>query len=183
MARPALTTIVSQTAGWDAFVSGNFSKLASAPIPIYESASLTEANLQATFPAAAHDRCMVWVNHSTLGYVLYQSDGAAWRFFDPRKTAEKAVTGGVTLTSADGRVVKASGTLPYTLTLPLASTMKGEIMRFKTLVTGTLTIARQSTDTIDGSATSQTIVTQFGALLLRANEARNNWDILSRYLT
>lgn len=178
MSRPLVATITSQLAAWDAPNSGNFTKLFSAPLPIHESASLTEANLQSTFAAAAYDRCLVWVNHTVFGYTLYRSNGMTWDPFDPRIKPRRAVTGAVTLTAADEVVICSS--LPYTVTLDTVAACKGRTVTFKTTGAGTLTIDGSGAETIDGAATT-TIVTQFGSVKLYCDGTA--WHILSRYLT
>lgn len=78
MARPVMVPILSGVQGWDGDVSDNFEVLFDNPLPIPQPAGLTESNLQSTFPAASYDRCVVWVNHSVVGYTLYWSDGTGW---------------------------------------------------------------------------------------------------------
>lgn len=78
MSRPLKIPIDNGVNDWDALVNDDLDILFDGPIAVHESASLTESNLQATFPAAQYDRCLVWVNHSVVGYTLYWSDGTAW---------------------------------------------------------------------------------------------------------
>lgn len=78
MSRPIKVDILSGVQGWDGDVDDNFEVLFDAPIPLPQPASLTESNLQSTYPAASFDRCVVWVNHSVVGYTLYWSDGTGW---------------------------------------------------------------------------------------------------------
>lgn len=166
MARPTPTTIAAGTEGWDAFLNTNFASVFTKPLPIYESASLTEANLQATFPAASYDRCLVWVNHSVYGYTLYRSDGTNWHAFDQQRIISRNITGTATLTTAEvADIITLSGTLPYTVNLPTAASMRGRRLTFKTLVAGTATFDANGAETIDGALT-QTITTQYGVLRL-----------------
>jgi hypothetical protein len=169
MARPTITPINAGNQGWDGVIDDDFDVLANAPIPVYESAALTEANVASTFPPASYDRCMVWVNHTTLGYTLYRSDGTNWAPFDAQRRVSRNITGATTITLAEqAALITASGTLPYSITLEAASLFQGRTLIFKTLVAGTLTIARAGGDTIDG-ATTQTITTQFGVLRIYCN--------------
>lgn len=169
MARPATVPINSGNQGWDGRIDDDFDILANGPIPLYENASLTESTLASTFPAASYSECLVWVNHTTLGYTLYRSDGTNWHPFDPQRRLSRNVTALETLTTAEPCfLITASGTLPYTLTLPAASAFAGRTIAFKTLVAGTLTIARAGGDTIDG-ATTQTITVQYGVLRIYSN--------------
>lgn len=166
MARPVLIDIDQGLEGWDSFLQTDLETLLKGPLPIHESASLTEANLQASFPAASYDRCLVWVNHTVYGYTLYRSDGTNWKSFDPQRRVSRNITGAVTLTTAEvADILTCSGTLPYTVTLPTATTMRGRTLIFKTLVAGTLTIDGNGAETIDGAATV-TITAQYGVLRL-----------------
>lgn len=166
MARPSLVPINSGNQGWDGDMDDNFDVIGSNPLPIHEDAGITESTIAGLYPPAAYDRCVVWVNHTIYGYVLYYSDGTNWRPFDPQRRLSRTVTALETLTlSEQASLILASGTLPYTLTLEAASLFKGRSIAFKTLVTGTLTIAAAGGDTIDGAST-KTITTQYDVLRL-----------------
>lgn len=166
MARPLLIDVDQGLEGWDAFLQTDLETVFKGPLPIHENASLTEANLAATFPAANYDRCIVWVNHTVYGYTLYRSDGTNWHSFDAQRRVSRNITGAVTLTTAEvADIITCSGTLPYTVTLPTATTMRGRTITFKTLVAGTLTIDGSGAETIDGAATI-TITVQYGFLRL-----------------
>lgn len=166
MARPLRIPIDSGVQGWDGSMDDDFTLILDAPLPIHESASLTESNIQSTFAAASYDRCVVWVNHSVYGYTLYRSDGTNWIPFDPVRSISRSTTGDVTFTSAEpASIILVGNTLPDTHTLPTAASMAGRTMIFKTLFAGTLTIDGNASETIDG-ATTQTITTQYGVLRL-----------------
>ena len=64
MARPTKNNIDSGIQGWDGKIDDNDEALFNAPIPIHEHTG-DESDIQATFPAAAHDRCLVWIDHTT----------------------------------------------------------------------------------------------------------------------
>lgn len=149
MARPTLASISSLQA-WDAPLNDNLAKLASAPIPIHESASLTEANLQSTFPAAAHDRCLVWVNHTVVGYTLYESDGTRWRPFGPRQPM-RTNAGAITLGEAD-LFSRFTGTTATWGLAPVAN-MAGYEIVVKNDGSGNLTLDANASETIDGATT------------------------------
>lgn len=78
MARPIKNDILSGIQGWDGAVDDNDEIALNAPFPIHEHTG-DESDLQATFAAAAYDRCLVWVDHTTLGWSVYVSDGVAWQ--------------------------------------------------------------------------------------------------------
>ena len=78
MSRPVRIPIDDGLNDWDALINDDLTILFDAPIPLPQPAGLTESNLQATYPAASFDRCVVWANHSVVGYTLYWSDGTAW---------------------------------------------------------------------------------------------------------
>lgn len=87
MARPTRIPIDDGVNDWDALINDNLEALFDGPLPVHASASLTESNLESTFPAASFDRCLVWVNHSVVGYTLYWSDGTSWIPFGARQPA------------------------------------------------------------------------------------------------
>lgn len=166
MARPTRINIDAGLEGWDAFLNTNESNTFDKPFGPHEDAALTEANLAATFPAASYDRCFVWVNHTVYGYTLYRSDGTNWKSWDAQRRLSRNLTGAVTLTTAEvADIITLSGTLPYTVILPAAATMKGRTLVFKTLVAGIATIDASGAETIDGALTA-TIVLQYGVLRL-----------------
>lgn len=77
MSRPTFVKPTAATEGWDGEISDDIDILLTKPWPIYEHVG-TEANLASTFPANQYDRCVVWVNHSTMGWILYHSNGTTW---------------------------------------------------------------------------------------------------------
>lgn len=85
MARPTRDTIENGLNGWDATINDNLIKVFDGPFAIHEHTG-DESDLQATFPAASYDRCLVWVDHSVDGWTLYQSDGSSWAEFAAAST-------------------------------------------------------------------------------------------------
>ena len=77
MARPTWNDIESEEQSWDADIQDNFENLSDRPWPVYEHAG-DESDLASTFTANLYDRCMVMVNHTTLGWSIYFSDGTNW---------------------------------------------------------------------------------------------------------
>lgn len=79
MARPLFSLPISSgIQGWDGAVTDNFEIFSLGPWPIREHTG-NEGNLQSTFPANQFDRCVIMVNHTTLGWSLYASDGTSWK--------------------------------------------------------------------------------------------------------
>ena len=92
MARPTKNDINSGIQGWDGAMDDNDEALFNAPLPIHEHTG-DESDLEATFAAAAHDRCHVMVDHTTHGWSLYVSDGTSWvRCFNLTAPAITALT-------------------------------------------------------------------------------------------
>ena len=85
MSRPLRIPIDAGVNDWQALINDDLEILFDGPLPPHADAALTEANVQSNFPAAQYDRCLVWVNHSVVGYTLYWSDGTAWIPFGARK--------------------------------------------------------------------------------------------------
>jgi hypothetical protein len=77
MARPSKNDINSGIQNWDSAMDDNDEALMNAPLPIHEHTG-DESDLQSTFAAASYDRCSVMVDHTTLGWSRYVSNGTAW---------------------------------------------------------------------------------------------------------
>jgi hypothetical protein len=78
MARPAKNDIDSGIQNWHQKIDDNDEALFNGPLPIHEHTG-DESDLQSTFPAASFDRCLVMVDHSTLGWSIYGSNGTSWQ--------------------------------------------------------------------------------------------------------
>jgi len=108
MARPTKNDIDSGIQNWHQKIDDNDEALFNAPLPVHVHTG-NESNLASTFPAASYDRCIVVVNHSTLGWSLYASDGTTWqrlvRFVAAAVTALTDSTGG----TANDTLVAISG--------------------------------------------------------------------------
>jgi len=166
MSFPTHVGILSGNQGWDGDIDDNFDIVFDGPFPLHRDAALTEANVQSTFPAAAHDKCFVWVNHSVFGYTLYFSDGTNWRVYGWEKRITSSVTGAVTLNGRE-RMVMLSGSPPYTVTLAPAASWKGETVTFKLLVAGgTVTLDGNASETIDGATTYTGLNAQYARVVL-----------------
>lgn len=77
MARPTKNDIDSGIQGWDGKIDDNDEAVFNTPIPIHEHTG-DESDIASTFSAAAYDRCLVWVDHTVMGWTLYWSDGTIW---------------------------------------------------------------------------------------------------------
>lgn len=104
MSRPARIPIDDGVNDWDALVNDNLTLLLDAPIPIHADAALTESNLASSFPAASYDRCVVWVNHSVVGYTLYWSNGTTWIPLGVPRQPQTNLTSTTSQVAADIRV-------------------------------------------------------------------------------
>jgi hypothetical protein len=87
-----------------------------------------------------------------------------------------AVSGAYTATAGD--VVLATGTI--TVTLPTAVGISGESITVKNAGVGTITVARTSSQTIDGAASNKTISTTKAALEFTSDGS--GWQITAAYL-
>lgn len=109
MARPSKNDIDSGNQNWDGKIDDNDEALFNAPIPIHEHVG-DESDLQAAFPAAAYDRCAVWVDDTVQGWSLYVSDGTAWnRMLSVDSIAALTDLTDSTGGSTDGTLVAISG--------------------------------------------------------------------------
>lgn len=97
MARPTKNDIDSGIQSWDGKIDDNDEALFNGPLPVHEHTG-DESDLASTFAAAAFDRCTVMVDHTTLGWSYYVSDGAAWN----RMGAMEQTPTVVDLTNANG---------------------------------------------------------------------------------
>ena len=77
MARPAKLDIDNGIQNWDGKMDTNDEVILNAPFPMHVHTG-DQTDLEAAFAAAAYDRCHVMVNHTTLGWSLYVSDGTTW---------------------------------------------------------------------------------------------------------
>ena len=92
MARPSFKNITQGLESWDGPTNDNKDVFEDAPWPVYEHTG-DESDLATTFTPSAFDRCIVMVNHTTLGWTMYASNGTTWRILavlDP--TAITALT-------------------------------------------------------------------------------------------
>ena len=77
MARPELPTVNIGAQNWGSANTQALQQLYLTPYPVPRHTG-DESTLATTYPPAAYDQCIVWVNHTELGWLLYQSTGTAW---------------------------------------------------------------------------------------------------------
>jgi len=177
MTRPEHVAINSGDQGWDGDMDDNFDVVFDAPFPPHEHTG-DETDLASTFAAASHDRCLVWVDHTTYGWVLYYSDGTNWRLYGFDKRAVTNVTGTATLNGRE-RVVMLAGSPAYTVTLAPAADWAGETVQFKLTVSGgTVTLDGNASETIDGATTYTGLGSQYDTVTLYSDGT--NVHILSK---
>ena len=75
MTKPALQDVSAALEGWDDEINANNAVLRDAAMPIYKHTG-NESDMPS---ASTYAECLLLVNHSTLGIVLYHSTGSAWR--------------------------------------------------------------------------------------------------------
>lgn len=181
MAKPSRDTIQNGLNGWDGTVNNNFIRLFDNPFPVFLHTG-DETDLEASFPAAAFEECIVVVDHTVLGLQLYVVD-KNHPSASPRWVLQSAFAGHAPIVrNVDGtldwdeRVVIASpaaGTI--TLTLRPAGEMSGKTLNIKN-VSATDTVDVASASLIDGFATlaataAGALVTQFQAVTLYSDGA------------
>lgn len=88
MTKPALQDISASLEGWDDEINANNGVLRDAAMPIYKHTG-NESDMPA---ASSYAECLLLVNHSTLGIVLYHSTGSAWRLHGYQASTVTALT-------------------------------------------------------------------------------------------
>lgn len=174
--RPTSDDIDQGLEAWDATVNANRAKVWEAPLPIYEHTG-DESNLASAFPPAQYGNCLVWVDHTVLGWVLYATDGnGSWRQYSQReKRSARSFASAGSLNDED-RVVFYTGGGAATLTLMPAANAVGAIVYLKQTGTGTLTVDADGSENIDGSA-NWVSGAQYDGIAIYSDGS--NWWILS----
>jgi hypothetical protein len=175
MARPAINPILSGAQNWDDRVDDNFTRLGKAPIPIHENASLTESTVTATFPPSSYDRCLVWVNHSVIGYTLYESNGTLWRPFAP-KFAVVAFSSTRAMLVSDN-VVRATGGGGIDLDLTTAANYRGRILIVRNDSSGNLDLDPSGSETINGGGAGAALVLATGTRTRIYSDGAAWWEV------
>jgi len=118
--RPVFAPIPSQQQGWDAPVNTNFGHLREGPWPVFAlDDTFDETDLEAEFPVANYRLCLVWVKHSTLGWVLYASVATgAWFLLggqgSPASLMKEVTAEGITIVAG---TAKLTFRMPYAMTV------------------------------------------------------------------
>lgn len=180
MARPTRQTIDNGTNAWDSKVNTNFQNLFNRPLPIALHTG-DESDLEATFPAAQYDKCLIWVDHSVDGWVIYSSDGTVWALFSAGgggggPMSIQSITTTDTINDTENVLAVCSGTT-YTATLPSAATVgAGHRVTVKRTSSGTITVSRAGSDTIDGATTFLLDVALSAVSLV--SDGTSNWHVI-----
>ena len=161
MSRPLRIPVDNGVNSWDSLLNDNLIELFDAPLPIHTSASLTESNVQSTFPAASFDRCLVWVNHSVVGYTLYWSDGTAWIPMSAR-LPQTSLTATTTQVRADVWVrYTGAGSVDYDF-LPAAD-WAGREVTIRNDSSATINLDPNGSETINGGGAGSPLVLAVGS--------------------
>ena len=161
MTRPTKNDIDSGIQGWDGKIDDNDDALFNAPLPIHEHTG-DETDIEATFPAAAHDRCLVWINHTVLGFTLYISDGTSWLIADSRERSYLNLTSTTTQTTGDQFVhFTGTGTVDYDL-LAVASWAGSTVTLRNDKSSGTMNIDPNGSEVINALGAGNPLVVTAG---------------------
>lgn len=153
MSRPATVNVNSGNQGWDDRMDDNFHILTTAPLPIFESAAITTlAALETAYPAAAHDRCFIWINLTTYGYTLCVSNGTAWVTFGDKRPI-RSTTVNITQLITD-KFVRFSGAGSNTYAFLAVSAWPGSTVEIRNDTATALLLDPNASELINGSATS-----------------------------
>jgi hypothetical protein len=181
MARPLRLTIDNATNGWDSKVNTNFQNQFNRPWAIALHTG-DESDIEATFPAAQYDKCLIWIDHSIDGWTLYYSDGSNWLELTTGggggggPMTIESITTTDTIGNTENTLAVCSGTT-YTVTLPSAATVgAGHRITVKRTSSGTITIAPDGSDTIDAAASCLLDIPLMAVSLV--SDGTSNWHIV-----
>lgn len=156
MAKPSRDEIQNGLNGWDATVNNNFIRIFDRPFPVFLHTG-DQTDLEASFPAASHEECVVMVDHTVLGIVPYVVDknhpsaSARWILASANDSAAPIVRNTASTLDWDDRVVLSNPAGAIALTMRPASEVSGKIIHIKNLSTFVITVTAASN--IDGAGT------------------------------
>lgn len=156
MAKPTRDTIQNGLNGWDSTINNNFIKTMDGPLPVFLHTG-DQTDIEASFPAASHNECMVMVDHTVLGMTLYVVDkdhpsaSAKWVQFSVFNSVAPTTRSTTSSIGDDETMTLSNPAGAITLTLPLASRTAGKTFFVKNLAAQIITIG--SASNIDGAAT------------------------------
>ncbi len=165
MAKPSRDTVQNGLNGWDGTVNNNFIRTFDNPFPVFLHTG-DETDLEAGFAAAAHEECIVMVDHTVLGlqaYVVDQnhaSGSAKWVLLSALDGHPPIVRNTTSTLDWDDRVVISNPAATITLTLRAAAEVAGKTIKIKNV---------SSTDIVDVASAS--LMDGFSTLAATANGA------------
>lgn len=110
MSRPVPVGVSAGLEAWDAELQKDLDIIFESPIPLYEHNN-TLADLTTNYPPGNYDRCLCFVNDTTVGWALAISDGTNWILQGQQAVDPSDLSG---TTGGSGTVVK-TVTKPTTL--------------------------------------------------------------------
>jgi len=162
MGRPTKNDVDSGIQNWHQKIDDNDEAILNAPFPIHEHTG-DETDLQSTFAAAAYDRCFVWVDHTTLGWTLYWSDGTNWIPYSDYKRDLNGLSATTTQAIGDAFVrFTGTGTLDYDFLA--AASWAGRTVEIRNdMTSGTLNLDPNGTEQINGGGAGTPLVLAIGS--------------------
>ena len=180
MAKPGRDNVQSAVNAWDANVNNNFIRLFDRPLPVFLHTG-DETDLEAAYPAASHEECIVWVDHTAVGLTPYvvnknhPSGSPTWQPQALNLPVSPVVHNATANLDWGDRIVLANPGGAITLTLRSASGLAGQTVQIKNLSIQNVIVDGTTAGLIDG-ANTVTLTTQYETLSLYSDGA--TWHIL-----
>lgn len=163
MARPTIVPINSGNQGWDDRIDDDLDVITAAPIPIFESAAITSlAGLETVYPAAAHDRCLIWINLTTYGYTLCWSNGAAWIPFGDERRPKTQLSATTTQVVSD-KFVRFTGAGSVDYDFLASAAWAGQTVEVRNDSAATINLDPNGSETINGGGAGSPLVLAVGS--------------------
>lgn len=176
MARPTRKPIDAGISAWDSPLNDDFIQVYDGPLPIHVHTG-DQTDLAATFPPASYDQCFAVVNHTTLGFLLYFSDGVAWQVWKQRENF-RTTSAAVVMVVDDGVILTGDAGGAYNVTLPdpTALGVIGRPYNIKRIGAADIaTVVPFAAETLDGAA-NFVLAAQYQSITLVSNGV--NWFVL-----